>query len=173
MDEILVQAFGFLGLSFFVLSYQIRSPRALFLCQLLGCIVFCLQMCMLGAYTGAMALLVNILRNFLLLKVKDWPWVSRKATLLAVLFLLITVTALTWDGCLSLLPLASVGISTVGYWTNDARKLRISQLFASPCTLVYDVFIRSWGGAISEGISLVSILISIYRFGFHRRETAE
>jgi len=40
MNDLVVQAVGFVGMAFFIISYQIRSNRALFLCQLMGCIVF-------------------------------------------------------------------------------------------------------------------------------------
>lgn len=166
MSEIVIQGIGFLGLVFFIVSYQIRSNRALFLCQLLGCVIFCFQMCLLGAFTGAIGLLVNILRNLLLLKINDWKWVKSKLTLTAILVLLLAMTVYTCAGWISLLPLLSVGITTIGYWTNNAQKIRLSQLFGSPCTLLYDILIRSWGGAMSEAITLVSIIVSIYRFGW-------
>jgi len=166
MSDFIIQGIGFLGLVFFVVSYQIRSNSALFLCQLLGCIVFSIQLYLLGAYTGAIGLLINILRNLLLLKINDWQWVKSKLTLSAILVLLLAMTVYTWAGWISLLPLASVGITTIGYWTNNAQKIRLSQLFGSPCTLVYDLLMRSWGGAMSEAITLVSIIFSIYRFGW-------
>jgi len=166
MSDFIIQGIGFLGMVSFVVSYQIRSNRALFLCQLLGCIVFSIQLYLLGAYTGAIGLLINILRNLLLLKINDWQWVKSKLTLSAILVLLLAMTVYTWAGWISLLPLASVGITTIGYWTNNAQKIRLSQLFGSPCTLVYDLLMRSWGGAMSEVITLVSIIFSIYRFGW-------
>ncbi|MBQ3611073.1 MAG: YgjV family protein [Firmicutes bacterium] len=166
MSDFIIQGIGFLGLVFFVVSYQIRSNRALFLCQLLGCIVFSIQLYLLGAYTGAIGLLINIMRNLLLLKINDWQWVKSKLTLSAILVLLLAMTVHTWAGWISLLPLASVGITTIGYWTNNAQKIRLSQLFGSPCTLIYDLLMRSWGGAMSEAIALVSIIFSIYRFGW-------
>ena len=167
MSEFTIQAIGFVGLAFFIISYQIRSNRALFTCQMLGCIVFCIQMCLLGAFTGAIGLSINILRNVLLLKVNDWSWVKSKVTLAVVLLLLLILTVYTWAGLISLLPLASVGITTIGYWTNNAQKIRLSQMIGSPFTLVYDVLIHSWGGALNESIALLSILISIFRFGWH------
>lgn len=36
---------------------------------------------------------------------------------------------------------------------------------ASPCWLLYDVFVRSVGGIISESITILSILVSFVRFG--------
>ena len=166
MSELAIQAIGFIGVAFFIASYQIKSNRALFACQLTGCIIFCIQFFIMGAYTGALSLIINIIRNILLLKVNDWKWVKSKVTLSVIILLLVAVTVYTWAGWISLLPLASVCVTTIGYWTNNAQKLRLSQFFGSPCTLLYDVLIHSWGGVISESITLASIIISVIRFGW-------
>ena len=173
MSETLIQIIGFIAMAFFIISYQIRSNRALFLCQLLGCCLFCLQFCIMGAYTGALGLLVNIARNVLLLKADDWPWVRRGTTLLGVILLLLVMTVYTWAGWISLLPFISVAVTCVGYWTDNAQKIRLSQLIGSPCTLLYDLMIRSWGGVLSETITLLSIIISIFRFGWSNLDKKE
>ena len=173
MSETLIQIIGFIAMAFFIISYQIRSNRALFLCQLLGCCLFCLQFCIMGAYTGALGLLVNIARNVLLLKADDWPWVRRGTTLLGIILLLLVMTVYTWAGWISLLPFISVAVTCVGYWTDNAQKIRLSQLIGSPCTLLYDLMIRSWGGVLSETITLLSIIISIFRFGWSNLDKKE
>ncbi len=166
MSDFWIQAIGFVGVALFIISYQIRSNRALFLCQLLGCLVFCLQFFLMGAYTGAIGLIINIVRNLLLLKADSWKWAKSKATMAVIILLLGVMTAYTWAGWESLLPFISVAVTTVGYWTNNAQKIRLSQLIGSPCTLAYDLIVRTWGGALSEAIAIVSILFSIYRFGW-------
>lgn len=169
MSEFFVQLTGFVGVAFFILSYQIRSNRVLFLCQLMGCLIFCAQFILMGAYTGALSLTVSIARNALLLKADDWKWVRSKATLSAILALLLIITVSTWAGWISLLPFTAVGAASIGYWSDNARKIRLSQLLVgSPCTLVYDLMVGSWGGVTSEAITLVSILVSIYRFGWKK-----
>ena len=166
MSELAIQAIGFVGVAFFIASYQIKSNKALFMCQMIGCIIFCVQFFILGAYTGAISLIINIIRNLLLVKRKDWKWVDRRSTMLVILALLAAMTIYTWDGAISLLPFISVAVTTIGYWSNNAQKIRLSQFFGSPCTLLYDVLIRSWGGVLSETITLVSIIISVIRFGW-------
>ena len=166
MSEFAIQAIGFVGVAFFIASYQIKSNRALFVCQLIGCVIFCIQFFILGAYTGAVSLIINIIRNLLLIKIKDWKWVSSKVTMFVILAMLLAMTAYTWDGAISLLPLASVGATTIGYWTNNAQKIRLSQFIGSPCVLIYDILVRSWGGVLSESITLVSIIVSVIRFGW-------
>ena len=88
-------------------------------------------------------------------------------TLFVLLGALTVMTVFTWAGWKSLLPFAPVAITNTGYWTQNAQKIRLAQLVGSPCTLTYDLIIRSWGGALSEGIAIASILISIWRFGWN------
>ncbi|MBQ6361670.1 MAG: YgjV family protein [Lachnospiraceae bacterium] len=166
MNESIIQAIGFFGMALFILSYQIRSNRALFLCQLSGCIVFMIQFFLMGAYTGALSLIINVARNVLLLKSDKWKWAGSRAALIVILLLLTGMTAFTWAGPRSLLPFLSVAITSIGYWTKNAQKIRLSQLFGSPCTLLYDIIVRSWGGAMSESITILSIIVSIFRFGW-------
>ncbi len=160
MNELFIQAIGFVGVALFIISYQIRSNRALFLCQLM------VQFFLMGAYTGALSLIVNIVRNILLLKADEWKWAGSKITLAGVIGLLAVITVYTWAGWPSLLPFASVAVTSIGYWTRNAQKIRLTQLLGSPCTLLYDLIIHSWGGALSESITIISILVSIFRFGW-------
>ena len=166
MNEWIIQGIGFVGVALFFISYQIKSNRMLFLCQISGCIVFCIQFFIMGAYTGAMSLIINIIRNVLVLKSDVWTWAKSKVTLYAILLLLTLLTAFTWAGWISLLPFISVALTTIGYWTRNAQKIRLFQLIGAPCTLTYDLIIRSWGGAMCESIAILSVLISIYRFGW-------
>lgn len=166
MNGYIVQAIGFFGVALFIISYQIRSSRTLFVCQLLGCIVFCIQFFIMGAYTGALSLVINIARNILLLQADAWKWAKSKWTLLSIVLLMLLLTICTWAGWISLLPFAAVAVTSIGYWSHNARKIRLSQLFGSPCTLIYDLIIRSWGGVMCESFTIVSIIVSIYRFGW-------
>ena len=166
MSDALLQVIGFVGVALFIVSYQIKSNRALFFCQMLGCVIFCVQFFLLGAYTGAISLFINVLRNVLLLKANVWKWARSRVTLAVILLLLVLTTVFTWAGWISLLPFVSMAVTTIGYWTRNGQKIRLSQLIGSPCTLLYDALIRSWGGALNEGIAIISILISIHRFGW-------
>lgn len=168
MKESIIQSIGFVGVVLFIASYQIKSNRRLFICQMLGCSAFCLQFILMGAYTGALSLVINIARNILLINEKKWKWATSKVTLCVILLLLTLTTAFTWAGLRSILPFASVMVTTLGYWARNAAKIRASQLFGSPCYLVYDCIVHSWGGVISESFATVSILLSIYRFGWKK-----
>lgn len=79
-----------------------------------------------------MSLLINILRNLLLLKIKDWKWVESKLTLIGVIVLLLIMTIYTWAGWISLLPKGGA---------SNAKKTGIEKVVGLPVSLP-DLFNR-------------------------------
>lgn len=167
MQEVLAQVFGALGVLAFILSYQIKSNRLLFAFQFMGCAMFCAQFFLLDALSGCLSLAVTMLRNVLMMKSKDWTWVRWKGWPAVFGGAFFAILLLTWAGPVSLLAFTASTVSTIGYWTNNAQKIRLANLAcASPCWLVYDVIVGSWSGVLNEAITLGSILVSIYRYGW-------
>jgi len=167
MSPIIIQAIGFVGVLFFIISYQIKSNKMLFLLQLLGTATFCCQFLLLRATSGAVNLIGIIVRNGLLMKCRDWPWVRSKWTEIIFLGIFTIAFVATWQGLISLLPYAAVVGTTITYWTDNAQKIRLGNLACgSPCWLIYDALIGSWAGVLNESITLGSILVSIWRYGW-------
>lgn len=167
MSYLFIQMIGFVGVSFFLMSYQVRSNRLLFALQTLGCLTFCLQFALLGAYSGCLSLLVNITRNIMLTKYNDCGLVRWKGWVVVFSGLCLAIAFLTWSGPASLLPAVGTIAGTAAYWTNNAKSIRIVNLsVACPCALLYDGIIRSWGGILNESITIAAIVISIIRFGW-------
>lgn len=167
MNGWFIQGIGFAAVALFIVSYQIRSNRWLFLLQLIGSALFCLQFLLLDAKSGCFSLAVNILRNALMMKYNDWNWVRNKWCPAGIALMFTGVLILTWNGPVSLLAYAASVTSTFAYWSNSPRKIRMVNLVcASPCWLIYDVIVRSFGGIVSESITIVSIAVSFIRFGW-------
>lgn len=166
MNSLLIQSIGFLGAAVFAMSYQIKSSKKLLFCQIAGCVIFTVQFLLMRAYTGALSLLVNITRNLLIFNSDKWKWAGHKSVLAVLILAMTVITICTWDSWISILPFAGTVVTSIGYWTANAQKIRLSQLFGSPCMLVYDAIIHSWGGVLTEAMTQISILISIRRFGW-------
>lgn len=163
----LVQGIGFIGVALFLISYQVKSNRSLFIFQTLGCVMFGVQFLLLGAYSGCLSLVINITRNTLLTKYNESKLIRWRGWVAVFSIAAALVTLYTWNGLISLLPLMGTVAGTVAYWTNSARKIRLANLVANaPCMFVYDLLVRSWGGVINESITIISIVVSIIRFGW-------
>ena len=162
-----IQAIGFVGTAVFILSYQIKSNRRLFLLQLIGTALFCVQFFLLDAKSGCFSLAANMVRNAMLMKYSDWKWVRWKGWPFVFGGVFAVILYGTWNGPISLLAFAASLACTFGYWSNNARMIRLANLVcACPCWLTYDIIVGSWGGVLNESVTLLSILISIIRFGW-------
>ena len=167
MNDLAIQVIGFVGVLFFVVSYQIKSNKYLFLMQLLGAAMFCCQFLLLGANSGAANLIAIIIRNLLLMNYRNHAWIRSRWTEAAFLAAFTVIFIVTWQGPISILPYMAMFITTVTYWTDNAQKIRLGNLACgSPCWLVYDTIIGSWGGVLNESITLGSIIFSIWRYGW-------
>lgn len=170
MNNIIIQAIGFLALLAFIISYQIRSNRALFLVQMAGVVLFALQFMLLGAYSGCLSLLLTAIRNIMMSKYEEIGWIRNKLCPVIICVLFAVILVFTWTGPISLLAFIASAVSTMYYWTNDARKLRFANLLvSSPCWIIYDLIVGSIGGVISESFTMISIVVSIYRFGLKKQ----
>ena len=112
--DILVQAIGFLGLLFFFISFQVKTNKRFFVMQTLGCLTFSLQFALLGAFSGALSLLVNITRNAMLTKYNESALVRWKGWIAVFSALSLAAALLTWSGPISLLPVATTVAGTIG-----------------------------------------------------------
>lgn len=167
MQAFLIQAIGFLAVIMYLVSFQFKSNRTLVSFQLAGNLLFALQFLLLGAASGCLSLIVSCIRNILLLNRGRWGWIQRKSFAVTFCACYCLVAAITWEGALSLLALLPSLAGTLSFWSNSARIIRSANLFcACPCWLLYDIFVGSWGGVLNEVITMTSILISIYRFGW-------
>lgn len=167
MQAVFVQAIGYTGVLIFILSYQVKSNRRLFLLQVLGSLTFCVQFLLLNAYSGCFNLIIDIIRNLMLIKYNDWKWIRWRGWVVVISAISAVGMFLTWEGMVSLLLFIAMVGSTMAYWTNNAGKIRLGNLLcASPCWMLYDALVGSWGGVANELITLGSILFSIYRYGW-------
>ena len=160
--DVIAQAFGILGTVSYLVSYQIKKNRGFFIFQCFGSLFFVLNFFMLGAYTGCLLNLVNILRAVALASGKK---LRHGAVHLLVHLLYIGVTVLTFDGWLSLFVLAPQIVATYVMWQGNGKHIRYVQLFfVSPIWLTHNIIVTSIGGIVCEIFAITSTLISILRF---------
>lgn len=167
MNDIIIQAIGFVGVLWYVISYQAKSNKALFIWQMIGSATFILQMYLLGGISGCFGLVLIVIRNLLLSQEEKWTWVRNPLIAVVIIAASGVSTALTWNGWISILPWIAVAASTICYWTFNARNIRLSNLMiASPAWIIYDICVWTIAGILSESFTIISILVSIYRYGW-------
>lgn len=163
MLPILIRLFGILGLILSIIPFQFKKHKHIVLIKMCSELSFAVQYMLLGAWTGALLDLVSGLRNFLFYKFVE----KKRSTLPVILAFSALVIALgigSWAGPISLLPVLAKVITTVSYGMKNERLLRYITIPSCFLWITYNALAGSAEGIICDSITLVSIIIAIYKF---------
>lgn len=165
MLTMIAQAIGILGMLLAVVSFQCRENRRFFVLQAASGAAFAVNFFLLGSMTAAFLNLLNILRGFACgFAPKKW----RSALCVTAGILYIAATVLTYDSWLSVLVLLAQLVGTAVMWLDNGAVIRIAQLcFTSPAWLIHNICCFSLGGILCESFNLLSVVISMFRYGVH------
>ncbi len=172
IKELLIQGIGLLGTGLFFLSYQLRDNRSLFRVQFFSYLCYVIHLFFLGAFTGGVSYLINLVRSFCLGSRK--PFLHSRTMCALLCAAQLAALYFTWTGPLSLLPVAANIASTLGGYTHNPRKIRLAgMLVNSPLWIIYDVAVGSWAGILDELVSEGSMILSVIRFGWKALDQEE
>lgn len=161
--DLVAQALGVFGLLCASLAFQCKKHAPLMALRTANETFFGVQYIMLGAYTGAAMNFIGVIRNvfFTVMVAKKKNTVPLRFVFSAIFAVFI---ALTWDGFKSVLSGFAKILSTFAYGASNMFFMRISILITSSCWLVYNLIVKSYAGVISEALTVISIIISLFRF---------
>lgn len=169
MFDVIAQAVGFVGMALYIISYQCKSGRKLLCVQLFGAVIYALHFFMLTAYSGALMQIVTAVNCAMLSFGADdpkklcawrgWKWIFAACYLASSIF--------TWKGFFDLLPCIGSLATLFASWTRNGKNFRIAKLFISgPAWMIYDIIEHSYSGIITQLIGMLSVVISIWRYGW-------
>ncbi len=151
------------GLTIF--SFQMKDNKRLYILQGVSGFLFALSFALPGNWSGAWMNMVNILRGGVLAAGPKW---SKPYVFVIIEALYIIAGVATYDSWLSILVMVAQLVGTVAMWTRNGRTIRILQFFVvSPSWLVYNCFAANIGGIITEVFGIVSVVVSIIRYGWN------
>lgn len=167
MIKIIANCFGVLSTICFIISFQVKSNKGLYIMQSVANVFYGLQFYLLGATGGLFNMFMQIVRNLLLLKINDWAWLRWKGCAPVFCIPSLIYMFITWSGPLDILPFIAFTVGTLAYWTNSAKLFRLSEIACvAPAWLTYDLITRAYGGVLTELVILGSVIASMIRFGW-------
>ena len=167
MIKLIANGFGVLSTLCFIISFQVKSNKGLFIIQSIANVFYGTQFFLLGARGGLFNMGMQILRNILLCKYNDWAWLRVKAVAWIFCIPSLIYMIMTWNSLLDILPFIAFAVGTITFWTNSAKWLRLGELICvSPAWLLYDLISGAYGGVLTELVILGSVVVSIIRFGW-------
>ncbi len=162
IHSVATQIVGFIALVFAMVSYQMKTQKKIVLIQIISCTLFAVHFLMLNAYTGALMNLIAAVRSVVFVN-KDKKW--GRSSWWIVFFSIVCVVAVgfTWEGALSLMPMAGMVLTSVAWGIENASLVRLISLPSSPLWIVYNIICGSTAGVLTEMFVMISIITAIIR----------
>jgi len=168
MHPLIPQILGFLAVSVFLLSYQLKRRKQIILCNVVSRCLYILQYLLLGAISGAVLDVLGAVSSVIAEK-KETPWIKKHLRLVILMIhAVIVATGVTIcilnKSWLDLLPIAGVLLHTGAFWITDEKIIRRVSLLGSPFWLIYNFASHAYGSAVGDALTMVSILIAMVKF---------
>ena len=160
---ILSQVFALAATILSLYAFQRRKKIQILNYTVISATCSVLHYLFLGAWAGASTKAVGVVRNI----VAAYETHKRKTfKFVPFVFVLFYVIAgvFTYQSPISLLPVISASIYTIGIYFCDARRLRYIAVLTSGLWLIYGVCVFSIVGVISETIFIMNDLLAIWRY---------
>lgn len=167
MNYWLIQLIGLFAVAISLSIFQINDRRKMLKLNIAAAIIYSVHFFLLGATTGAAMNLIAAGRSFAFFNTnpnKRHLWVLFAACVVSIVGAL-----LTWQGPLSLLPLAGSVSSGFAFWQKNPKHNRRWALISSPMWFVYNSISGSYPGMIIEVITVISNFVGQYRFDYRHK----
>ncbi len=162
---LLAQIIGILGVSTFLLSYQLKKRKSIILVNAISSVLYVLQYIMLGAFEGA-ALDILATVSTVAAHNKDKGFIARHTKLVITILTLSFLVAgmLLYRNIFSLCSIIGAILQNSAFWITKEKLLRRVSFAASPFWLIYNLTSGAYGSAIGSALSIVSIGVAIFRY---------
>ena len=157
--------FGVSGIIANLVIYQQKNRKNLLMVKLGADVLWTLHYAFLSAWSGAAVCGIGIIRELIFLNNQS-RWAKSKLWLVLFLICAIISAIFTWKNVFSVLPACASLLSVVSFWIGKPKLTRIFQLPISVTFLIYDIMNYSHTGMISEIMTIISIIIVLYRTAF-------
>jgi hypothetical protein len=164
MSSAFIQIIGFIGLLFFVLSFQQKKRNSILMLMIFGQVIFLAHFILLGAWTAAGMNIVGMARTLVFRFREEKAWANRRYWPVLFIFLFISAGLIARESWVGVLPVLAMSIETTGLWMKNLKVLRFINLFPHPFWFTYNLIKGSWAGVVCEIFVLSSVMIAIFRY---------
>lgn len=164
MSPAFIQIIGFVGLLFFVLSFQQKVRNRILILMVFGQMIFLVHFILLGAWTAAGMNIIGMARTLVFRFREERKWAEWRLWPVVFIVLFILAGLFARESWIGILPVVAMSIETTGLWLKNLKRLRFINLFPHPFWFTYNYLKGSWAGVVCEIFVLSSIIIAIIRY---------
>lgn len=168
------QIVGIAAVVLFLLSYQQKTRKRIITVNAISRVLYIVQYIMLGAFAGAILDVLGTLSSFLAQK-KDKGFIGRhkRICFIGINILILVSGVVTYKNFFTLFSIAGVMLHTIAFWINNEKSIRLLSFTGSPFWLVYNFTSKAYGSAVGDVLTMVSILVAIFRYDICKQHGKE
>ena len=160
--KIIAQVLGFIGTIIIIIGMQQKKYKHIVMCKIGNEFLSSIHYFLLGGYTGMLANFASCLTNgCYYFRIKKGKSTLPFQIIFGIMFVIIG--ALSWHGPISIFVILAKLISSVALGIKSPRIIRVLNLISNPCWLVYNIYVCSIAGIITDSLVTLSVLIAVIR----------
>ena len=169
-SNIIAQVLGFIGTIIIIIGMQQKKYKHIVMCKIGNEFLSSIHYLLLGGYTGMLANFASCLTNgCYYFRIKKGKSTLPFQIIFGIMFVIIG--ALSWHGPISIFVILAKLISSVALGIKSPRIIRFLNLISNPCWLVYNIYVCSIAGIITDSLVTLSVLIAVIRLDiFSKKE---
>ena len=169
--QLVAQILGFVGTVIVVIGMQQKKYKHIVICKIGNELFSAIHYLLLGGYTGMLANFASCLTNgCYYFRIKKGKTTMPFQIVFATMFVIIG--ALSWHGPISIFVVLAKLISSVALGIKNPRIIRMLNLISNPCWLIYNIYVGSIAGMVTDTLVTISVLIAVIRLDiFSKKES--
>ncbi len=167
---ILAQILAIVAFGLDTLAMQFKKKSGILIMGIISNMTYALEYVFLGAWTGAISLLIGMIRNITYFIFDKKGLKPNIIVLMIFIFLLVGAGIYTWENTTSLLPMIALIIWSVASWQDNTKYMRVAEIIICIMWIVYDLFVGAYAGCLTEFIIMTSATIGIVRHDVKKKE---
>lgn len=155
---VLSQVLVGIAICFDILSFQFKERTKIVACLLVSCILIAVHFMLLGHWTAVCLGILAALRFATSL------FSTSKKFMLFFVFMTLVLTALTYNGLLSLLAGSGGCFGTMASFCREDKRLRQLMLVGTSLWIIHNALAGSPGAVLMEAIFIASNVVGYFRY---------
>lgn len=177
--KIIAQIVGIGAMFFSIFSFQMKTQRQVVIVQAIATALWSLHFALLGVIMAVILNVIGIIRSIIFSFRNKYDWAKHKIWIAVFVLLFISAYILNFlvfiknpkpiNFLIEALPTFGMIATTFAFHMEKAFNVRILSLISSPLWLAYNIINFSIGGMITESVSIVSIIVGIFRHDLKKK----
>lgn len=161
---VIAQIIGFFAFAISLFAYHRKDKKTILGNMIISNILNLIHYLLLGAFSGCVTKLLAIFRNYFIILKEKYPKLSNVIYLMVFIIVYVIATIFTYNSILSILPLLAAMIYIIFIWNGNEIKIKKTAFFCYFLWLVYNIFVLSIAGILSNIIAIISTFIAIINY---------